>query len=42
MSSDEETGYGYIEITPKVESTTSRRRGVAVVAAHVEANSLPD
>ena len=32
MSSDEETGYGSIE-TPKVESTTSRRRGVAVVAA---------
>ena len=32
MSFDEETGYGSIEITPKVESTTSRRR-VAVVAA---------
>ena len=34
MSSDEETGYGSIEVTPtKVESPTSRRRGVAVVAA---------
>ena len=36
MSSDEETGYGSIEITPKVtvESTTSRRRrGVAAVVA---------
>ena len=32
MSSDEETGYGSIEVTPKVESPTSRRR-VAVVAA---------
>ena len=31
MSSDEEMGYGSIEPTPKVESTT-RRRGVAVVA----------
>ena len=34
MSSDEEMGYGSIEPTPKVESTTRRRRrGVAVVAA---------
>jgi hypothetical protein len=32
MSSDEEMGYGSIE-TPKVESTTSRRRGVTVFAA---------
>ena len=35
MSSDEETGYGSIEITPtKVESPTSRHR-VAVVASLV-------
>ena len=36
MSSDEETGYGSIEITPKVESTTvtsRRRRGVSAVVA---------